>query len=221
MLYLNLYIRTVCLTLLFSFSHYKSNSQTQKRVNTLAEPKLILVELNTAHKQIAMYIKRGNTEYANMAAKDADAVIKCMIADFTDHFTFCPVYYFLDTNAHLILQRKMDNILFDKNLQPVQMPAISDDEYRIVKYGYNVRTTSENSPSIQSVNQAGGIQKKLMVLTPDYTTLPDREPDGRKFPNNISPRKLNPKYNYSSNKLNIYYKQSAKLLNNAYNRYFD
>lgn len=219
MSYNNLYIKVICIVTLLC---HCTNIVAQSKSNTidLPIPKFILVELNTAHKQILAYKRAGNHKYAGIASADAKAVIDCMVADFNDNFNYCPVYYFFDTNAHLILQKHMDGVLLDTNLQPALIPKVEEGEYRIVKYGYNINTASNNSINTQSVNQIDGIQKKIIVLSPDYTIVPKPEPDGRNLAGPLYGLKPNRKYAHTSKKLQIYYRPKAKHLNSAFKRYF-
>ncbi|OSZ78272.1 hypothetical protein CAP35_08420 [Chitinophagaceae bacterium IBVUCB1] len=185
--------------------------------NALQTPKIILVELYTGSRQASMYKKAGNTAYGDMLLAEADSVNTKIIADFNDNFNFCPVYYFYDTNANHILERSIEAILLDKNLRPVHFPPITHNEYRIVKYGYNIGPGHESS---EAVFHSSGIRKKLLVLTPDYKPVPKPQPNGKKLSGPLYNKKSGVRYVYISKKTNSYYIPKAKHLNRAFERFF-
>ena len=101
-------------------------------------PKAILVQLRSEHNRIAAATKERKYKELEIIKNDAINVTSRMIADFKDNFTFCPVYYYMDTNLDLIKNRVFKGILFNADSTPANDLVISDTskDYLIVFYGY-------------------------------------------------------------------------------------
>jgi hypothetical protein len=103
-------------------------------------PVAVLVQLRSEHNRIQALTDAKNYDGLAQVKKDAVGVQKAMTNDFTDNFDFCPVYYYMDTNLTLVLQKKFDGVLMNADGLPAKKIAISesDNKYLIVFYGYPV-----------------------------------------------------------------------------------
>ena len=127
-------------------------------------PKAILVQLNTYPNKMKAFRENGNGKMVHRLQIETDSVIKRMIADFTDNFTYCPVYYYFDTNATFIKNKQFDGILLDKDLHPLaKVPPLEGTAYRIVLFGRNVSPVQEH----QTTN-------KEDLYDATYTTYPTK-----------------------------------------------
>ena len=99
-------------------------------------PSAVLVQLRSERNRITALAR--DRKLLEQVKADAAAITTKMIADFHDNFTFCPVYYYVDTNVDLVKKRAFKGILFNADSTPVAHPAISDtnQDYLIVYYGY-------------------------------------------------------------------------------------
>jgi hypothetical protein len=70
-------------------------------------PKALLVQLRSEQSRIQYFETQNDQQNKEQVTKEDAKVRRVMINDFKDHFTFCPVYYFIDTNAKLIKEQKI------------------------------------------------------------------------------------------------------------------
>jgi len=127
----------IALTLLAITSMYAGYAQETTRSNY---PKAVLVQLRSEHNRMAALIKARRYKDLERLKTDAIAIQTAMINDFQDHFTECPVYYYMDTNASFVEQKMFDGILLNANLTPAKNLPInsSSNDYLVAFYGYPV-----------------------------------------------------------------------------------
>lgn len=121
----------------------------QKKRN-LQQPKVILVQLKAEANRIDYYQKKKNYSKADLVQKQADTIAQMMIRDFEENFRYRPVYYFYDTNAHLVKDKKFAGILLDKNREPlknISITASDSDQYYIATFGYSLPMKSQPNSS--------------------------------------------------------------------------
>ncbi len=93
-------------------------------------PKAMLIELLTRQNQRA-YIEQYRKDLLPEFDTDVNAVIRNTVIDWSRYFRFCPVYFFVDTNASRIQAGEFAGVLLDSNLSPVQQPVIANGETNI------------------------------------------------------------------------------------------
>lgn len=81
--------------------------------NNAMEPRYVLVQLCSENNRIEALTKARRYKELEEVKKDARGAMRATIKDFKDHFTYCPVYFFVDTNVEKIRARQFDGILFD------------------------------------------------------------------------------------------------------------
>ncbi len=103
-------------------------------------PEAVLVQLRSEHNRIQALTKDGRYKEVAIVKKDALGVANAMISDFQNHFSFCPVYYYMDTNLDLVKQKKFDGILMNADGTPAKNLIINETskKYFIVYYGYAI-----------------------------------------------------------------------------------
>ena len=169
----------------------------------IAQPKpakAILVQLNSEHNKVSYLLKAHRNEEANDIAIESMAMRKKMIADFTDNFTSCLVYYFIDTNFDLIKNRQFKDILLNADGSIVNNPIIdsADSAYYIIRYGYPDQNKTIRDAQGISVYKPGFIQPDFAHSFFIYRADPD---------------KTIRKYIYKSRKYDIEYFPAAKEIN--------
>src|SRR5690606_27232148 len=164
-----------------------------------SKPKAILVQLRSEHKRISYLQETRQRKKVNEMKREAEVVAKVMINDFEDNFSFCPVYYYYDTNYHLILQNKFDGVLMNAEGMPATDIVLSgtDKDYWIAYFG---------ALASQSNNSSLG---KGLILTDSQGKNIDQFWRGEYF----DIFRPDPKYSYTSKKYDLRYLKSAQKLN--------
>ncbi|MFI5196655.1 MAG: hypothetical protein ACHQD8_06160, partial [Chitinophagales bacterium] len=88
-------------------------------------PRAVLVQLRSEHNRIAALAKDNRYQDIEEVEKDALEVKKRMILDFTNNYHYCPVYYYMDTNADFIKKKVFDGVLMNVDGSPVSKPVIN------------------------------------------------------------------------------------------------
>lgn len=178
----------------------------------LDEPKALIVVLQTQKNRITHFTKKGDNTNLRVVRNDAHEVMQAMRNDFTDHFDLCPVYYVMDTNLHLVKEKKFDGILLDNTLAPVRSAVIKPDELYFVAYFGKPSTVITSKDGTNTYSAKNDVGEGLVVVGPDLLPL-------KKYPGFIfvpdpskSPAITAPRYNYDSPKFNISYRGWAKQL---------
>lgn len=119
---------------LFSLSH---GAYARKKKPKGTKAKVVLVQLSTEHNRIDALLKEKKYAAAKEVATDAENVITVIMKDFSDNFSYCPVYYYLDTNINKIKNREFDGILLDSSLAPLTNAPLTKNskDYMVIYYG--------------------------------------------------------------------------------------
>jgi len=133
--------------------------------NTGKYPTAVLVQLRSEHNRILALTEARKYAMVNEVTQDALEVVKHFKLDFHDNFNYCPVYYYIDTNADLVKDKRFDDILFNEDGSPVKNPVINSNstDYVVVYYG-------------QALSQA----KNMLVETDTSKYTYDPEPPAGK-----------------------------------------
>lgn len=214
-------LRLMALSLfLVTALHEPANAQIFKRRYARFDekpPKMILVQIFTYQRRIEYYSKLRKTDKIRQIQVDAENMTKKIIMDFTDNFSFCPVYYYMDTNAHLVQEKKYDGVLLDNNLQPVHVTP--DKTTQIILFGYpiamagDLKSSKTNNDIYDSDYVVGEGKQRLVVYDINFKKIARPLPNGS---NNIYGGKMEKapeEYMYKSPAFDIYYKPYAKHLN--------
>lgn len=129
-----LYATIVAALCMISSMIYAQNSNDGKL------PSAILVQLKSEKNKIVAMTKAKDYKNLALVKKDAFRIQKATINDFKDHITYCPVYYYMDTNAEKVIAGDFGGVLFTADSSPVLASAagLQDKKYIIVFYGYPV-----------------------------------------------------------------------------------
>lgn len=81
--------------------------------DALYPPKAILIRLNTKTKAISHLKEKGLTAKADLLKVENDTLNARLMRDWKDHFDYCPVYFFADTNLNRVLEGRLTQVVFD------------------------------------------------------------------------------------------------------------
>ncbi|MBC7552901.1 MAG: hypothetical protein H7257_02870 [Taibaiella sp.] len=169
-------------------------------------PLAILVQLKAERNREEGLARANNTSMLQALRNDRDKVREVMINDFTDHFKYCPVYYFIDTNYDKIKANMLAGVLLDKDGSPLQQLPALKDKYLIITYG------KPELPQING-NEYHGISvgKGLIINDAHFKQLAyfyKMEYDEKKLK-----KRSSPKYYFKSRIFDMEYFPGAELLN--------
>jgi len=171
--------------------------------------------------RIEFYKKRNDVANIALLKSDAAAQQAVMIRDFKDHFTYCPVYYFYDTDQDKVKAKDFSVLMTDK-LQPATSLVISpaDSDYFIVYYGYQQEVQdNKNEPVVGGESRS----MNLLALADDFTPLPTSLPYKPRHVGRLRSKKALAElvgYTYQSKKFDISYQPYALLYSRNLSIYY-
>lgn len=194
-------------------------------------PKAILVEIFTRKRLIEYYTNSKQTKKLEALKQDIEGVKKAMVADFASHYNYTPVYFFYDTDADAIRDKKFEGVLLDKDLNPVKNIVLTsaDTAYFIVYFGatagsgatvsYGFKDNNTDNSLVYSSDNIKREAFRIRLLDPQFNELPqyvirDAYDIDRKY------RKW-PKYSYNSSLLKIYYWAFATQLDKNFRFFYE
>lgn len=101
-------------------------------------PKAIFVQLPTFQSRVKSFEAANAKERLAELKRDCDSLTAKQVMDFTDNFSFCPVYYYIDTNFYRIINGQVNGVFLDKNLKPANPSLTPSDNYFLVMFGYPI-----------------------------------------------------------------------------------
>lgn len=227
----NLLVKTIGLGFLFAIcSSNNADAQSNRKIKAAyrsTPPTAVFVELFTYQNKIDRLIKSKQVSNAETLKKDAAAIIANTVADFNANFNFCPVYYFYDTNADMVLKHKFEGVLLDKNLNPVNTSPVSnaDTSYLIINYGPAAISRKEYEAAERGAknNLDFGVGNNVMIntykmnfLNYEFNPLPNFVLYDKK----LFLRVNDPAFSYTSKKFNMSYKGLARYFNEKINKFY-
>jgi len=182
-------------------------------------PSAVLVQLKAERNRINALIKAKEYNALETFKKDVNGVMMATIRDFWDHFDYCPVYYYIDTNFDAVINRKFKGVLLDEHLSIVHNPLINDSSntHIIVYFGDPTWQTKKRYWDTTKAANAGSHPNGRGLIINDYSMrqinyLYTIDYDFFNF------RKIRNKnlYRYSSRKFNLEYIPHAAELNRIF-----
>jgi hypothetical protein len=117
------------------------DTATTKAIDTSYKfPKAILVQLSSEHNRVEALAKARRYKEMETVKADIAKINAITIADFKNHLTFCPVYFYVDTNIELIKNHQFKGVLFgvDSTMAPDSVLNDTSRNYLVVHYGYPI-----------------------------------------------------------------------------------
>jgi len=177
------------------------------------QPDVLLVQLSSEHNRMQALKARGDDEGMKQLNKDLRGVYSAIRNDFRDHFTVCPVYYFIDTNLSRINAGQLNGVLIDTGGNLIRRNTIAGKRYQIAYYGYP-KARMGRTGYLQSEEDKTDFDTKFGKVWVVY----DKEMNQVSY---SKPRAIisaqadaigDPRYKYTSPKYNIEYRASADRL---------
>jgi hypothetical protein len=206
-------------------------------------PSAVLVQLRSEHNRITALTK--DRRYADLAIVEHDntEVMKRIHLDFHDNFHYCPVYYYMDTNADLIKERKFEGVLINEDgTQAHNIIPAGDSSYVIAYYGQalaqakyhkvqkdetrhltadellSLRAQSIPSPETETLlysEHDPPLGKGLVILNSKYQQITYFYKTGADEVQFALKRKKLKQYYYKSKRFDIEYYPSASVFNST------
>ena len=199
---------TIMLLTDYSFAYIPKPSQV---------PVAILVQLRVEQSRITALNEYHQTDKLKTLMADKEKVNAAMMNDFTDNFSFCPVYYYMDTNYEAVKNKKFDGILLDAAGKPVNNPVIhtGSSNYLVVCYGKPATQSTFDDivdDSVAYMNDSGTPACDALVISDDQLRQVSflYKLD---FDELFIKRKFSKKYYYKSKVFKLEYYPFAALLN--------
>lgn len=189
-------------------------------------PKVLLVELFTRRNKINYLTSLKKDKMARDVEADVRMVIEKTVADFTDNYSFTPVYYFIDTLADKIQNHEYAGVVLDEKLQPVARPILADGDtaiYILTFGNYVPQPESTNEKYTESNNLGGNrehygdetsaLSPTVLVMNHRFQLLREDQPRtcGRGYSSNRK-YKYNGRYHF--------YRPCARAYDAALRKYF-
>jgi hypothetical protein len=204
-------IFSVIFCMFFSFAGHSQEKNLKKG------PLAVLVQLKAERNRTNALIKAQKYEDLELFRKDVNGTATAMIRDFKDHFNYCPVYFYSDTNFDAVMSGKFDGVLLDATLTPAKNIVIKDtgNNYLIVYYGYPAWQTKKHGKwDTTRAEQEGGNPNGKGLIINDYKLRQlsyiyrlDHDFFNFRKKNNKNP------YKYESRKFDIEYSPCASEFN--------
>jgi hypothetical protein len=161
---------------LLTASNFEAFCQRKSKQRPI--PKALLIQLFTNQNKLKMYEQAHATAKIAKEQRTTAEVNELIIEDYNTDFSYCPVYYFYDTNAHLVKEHRLEGVLLGKDLQPAKNLAFpsQDTTYVIAYWG---KMVPEPMPTIRAndaaINQVGNnlvsSRTHMVLMTHNYKTL--------------------------------------------------
>ncbi len=180
-------------------------------------PQAVLVQISTERNRINALTRDKKYKELAEVREDAAGVAATMKLDFKDHFDYCPVYYYMDTDIERIKNMQFEGVLFNGDGTPVKKPGISSrsKNYLIAYYGYPVADANRDNPATDSVkyryNSGEPMGKGLVVNNYKFQQVGYFYKFG--YQEALFTKKTNKKYIYHSKHFDIDYFPQAEKFN--------
>ena len=111
-------------------------SLAPKPDDTVRQPDVLLVQLSSEHNRIKKMMAEDKPRTAEKLRREAAAMNRAIRNDIRDHFSFCTVYYFMDTNLYRLQQGQLSGILLDDNGATADATSLTGKRYQVAYWGY-------------------------------------------------------------------------------------
>jgi hypothetical protein len=188
--------------LLFSGLFAAAQERHKEAIPAGNPPKAILVQLHTGYTRLK---RGGRQEFMDQLVKDMKIANERMVLDFEDNFSFCPVYYFVDSNLKYITNGEFFGYLMDAKGQLIDRRVIPDGDTNvfIVHFGYMLPADPETliAPLSQRVLIAS--DHKGVMLPPPLNSAMGIDA------HRLKTKKFKSEYRYNSKVTDIHYRPRA------------
>jgi hypothetical protein len=170
---------------------------------------------------------RNTSEMKDFRAEAHHASMQ-IVSDFNENFDFCPVYYYYDSNAHFIRERKFDGVLLSRDLTPAKDILLkrTDTNFFIVTNSMLMSEDflpnnmyGETESQLDANDNVNSTKPRIVVLDHKFRQLPRNTVRTPKGPE--GERRSRDHYIYRSRKYNLLYTGKASTLNSNFYSFFN
>ncbi len=178
-----LFIATALLTFQIAFSQNENPIERMKErkriekevayehINRL-DSSVLLVRLDFKSKEVAYYEKFDNYSATNKLRKKQLKINLDVIEAFEKRFDFCPVYFFAMKDSRLIVEGKMDSIVFyDVNGKPNKSIRLKEESFYIGEFGNVEQDKDGRKTSVPALILRDSLFNQLSDPFPFYEKL--------------------------------------------------
>ncbi len=145
-------------------------------------PKALFVILLTRQNQ-REYLKKTRPELLPEFERDVSEVARRTVIDYSKHFRYCPVYFFIDSNANKVATGDWEGVLLDSSLQPARNPVVrpGSKDFFIAHFGSPIpqpdsvraASTGDLNASLEMYGDdpSALFREKLIVSDADFRLL--------------------------------------------------
>jgi len=183
-------------------------------------PKNLFVMLRAEQRRLDYFSARGDKKMINRVKYDADMVANSTVNDFNDHFNYCTVYYFMDTNLEKVKNKQFEGVLFTTKDYTNKTYITSNDlhSYQIIYYG-RFSNNQELSKNIKDTGNFWNYEPAGMGIVINDSVFNYLHYIGELNHYFVVGRPQRPnKYTYYSRKLDIEYRPFAEVLQNYFQK---
>ena len=143
---------------------------------------------------------------------------KAIIADFNENFTYCPYYFFDDTNAQRVMNKHFIGTLFDREMKLIDSKRINTDDttYQIAYFGHYLSASDD----VSSEYTTGSSVQRLVLVDHKFRRIPDNAPNGRLKGEGLLPVNMSKQRVYKSKLADVYYIRFAKEVSKSMQQYY-
>ncbi|WP_276133841.1 hypothetical protein [Polluticoccus soli] len=217
------------LLLAFLAGSFSASAQRPWRVKQryrASPPKAIFVQLFTYPRRVAFYKKTKRTEDLIKFQREAHNAAMQIVKDFNENFDYCPVYYYYDTNARFIMDKKFTGHILNKDLTPATDLIVkpNDTNYLIVMNALMMSEDflpgrkGEDIDIFSASDNVNSAKPRIVVYDHKFRQLPRNTV---RTPKGTGERKSAKRYTYKSHSFNLSYTGKAATLNSNFYSFFD
>ena len=177
----------------------------------------VLVQLRAEQNRINGLKTNHQYGLLDEVIKDREQVNKAEVNDFKDHFTYCPVYYFSDSNYDKVKDKQFDGVLFNADGTPVTTvpEGLKNGHFLVASYGqpiYQSRFDAEAGHSTDDAPSSDLPYDNALIISNEKMVQ-----QGYFYRMGYGSRRLKDKniYKYKSKHFNLEYYPAATLFNKS------
>jgi len=191
-------------------------------------PVALLIQLNSQKNRTDYCLRKNKMELLAILQKDTREVMKRIVLDFSENFYYCPVYFFMDTNARDIMKGNFEGILLDSSLLPMKNIILQKGDtnffvgtFSIMAPDFEWTDSLQESEYFSHHNDAVLSVPRFYAMDHNFNILRSTLPWTAFAAYSEIPLKRKRRfYKYESHRFNIGYSASALRYSNTLDRFY-
>lgn len=112
----------------------KKDEKLREQIKKLKKGSLLVMLPTTNPIEINQLIAENKMEEIQAIRKELTDRNKKVMKEFRAYFNFCPVYFFMDTNAYRVMNKKFDHVFVDANLEVDPMIKTDSSNFFVASF---------------------------------------------------------------------------------------